>query len=478
MPNKRIHLFTLLLTISGLWSTSASADRITLRTTKTIGETITITLNANVQSTIKWGDESTQEVFFDGTPVDLCLVTDTLTLMTTAPITTLDVADCGLQTLNLTRATAIEALSCADNELQTLSVTSLRKLRSLDCSGNRLTSLALYNCSELKSLNCAGNRLESLSLSGNARLQTLICNENKLQKIDLNKQTGLRFLWIQDNELTQLDISRNPELRTLLASDNELNRLTVDKAENMQELWIDRNDFDSLNIKPMTNIVRLSADRNRLRQITYYHYYKRNLKYCYLQENALAYNSFPAVYDKSAGEVKIHNALVPQAPIELPDHIFMGENLDISALVKNCAGNTSINPVFVWKKSGTDETLTENTDYKRTGKGKYTFLTAPGFVYAVITAPEFPGFELTTGIVNVADPTGIRPTATDNDLQLNASAGTLTVRTTRTMQLTICTVGGSVIAGGTYPGGTHQWSLQPGIYVVNGKKITMPSHNL
>ena len=127
---------------------------ITLTTTKSVGESINLTAEAN-------GD-----VVIDGAVFFLQIMSNREYTLTSQTITIRG---------------DITKLICSSDQLNSLNISQTRSLSSIDCSKNDLTNLDLSSCTSLTSLACSRNKLESLDLSACTRLESLECFRNKIR---------------------------------------------------------------------------------------------------------------------------------------------------------------------------------------------------------------------------------------------------------------------------------------------------------
>ena len=72
----------------------------------------------------------------------------------------------------------VTLLVCADNQLTSLNVSGCSTLTRLDCSYNQLTSLNVSGCTALELLYCNDNKLTNLNISGCTRLMVIDCFSN------------------------------------------------------------------------------------------------------------------------------------------------------------------------------------------------------------------------------------------------------------------------------------------------------------
>lgn len=84
----------------------------------------------------------------------------------------LDIANCGITSIDTTKCSTLLELHCDQNQLTSLDVSKNAMLKWLSCSGNQLTSLDLSKNTELEWLNCRNNKF-SVSVMDKIRNDSL-----------------------------------------------------------------------------------------------------------------------------------------------------------------------------------------------------------------------------------------------------------------------------------------------------------------
>ena len=227
----RIWLFVLLGTL--LASTSLLAEGvITMTTSKAVGETISLRIEANGDVTIDGVKESART---DGGSRDYTLTSQTVTIR--GDVTELD---------------------CYWNQLTSLDVSNNTALTTLLCYYGSLTSLNVSGCTALTTLLCYGNLLTSLNVSGCTALTTLNCQRNHLTSLDVSSCTALTKLDCYWNQLTSLDVSKNVALTELICCLNLLKELNISGCNNLN--WLDCH-INLIKGTEMANLVNSLPDR-------------------------------------------------------------------------------------------------------------------------------------------------------------------------------------------------------------------------
>jgi hypothetical protein len=86
--------------------------------------------------------------------------------------------------------TSLSSLDVGNNNLVTLDLTSNTSLTTVDCSNNNLTSLTLFGLDNLVTLYCNNNALTCLDLHTNTALTTVFCGANNLTSLNLKNGTN------------------------------------------------------------------------------------------------------------------------------------------------------------------------------------------------------------------------------------------------------------------------------------------------
>lgn len=460
----------LLLGVAG----PAGADTVGLRTTKVVGQTLTLALNNGVEAVLDWGDGNTSEIVFTGFLQEIPVLGDSLQIKTTNAVTSLYCAGNELVTLNLTSARSLEMLVCNDNALTRLDLYSNRSLTAVNCQRNALTYLRVRYCTGLESLNCAQNPLGALDLGRSlTALTSLICAENGLETLDVSGLTALEVLWCQNNKLEKLNLTKNVALQQLYAFSNRLAQLDLSALTELEELYVDDNQLETLDVSSLVKLKTISVDRNRLTSLNTTVRNRNALLHFYAHNNNLAYNSFPTVYSTAGGgrDMLDKYCVAPQNELPLVPAVSVGEALDLSALINKNAWGTTVAHVLVWKQAESGAELALDEDVSLTKKGIYTFLKPVGDVYAEITAPTYPGLTLRTSAVKVmtdATPVG---TVQADVCRITTEQGALVVTADAPLRVTAVAADGRLVVNQMVPQGVCRWNLPAGVYMVNGRKV-------
>lgn len=154
---------------------SDTKEKIVMRTLIPNGETITMKVSGNGEikatgingpielNTNKTYTLSAQDITLEG------------------EITSLEVPNCNLITLNTRRAKHLETLDCSNNPLKRINLSQNTALKSLACAATQLAVLDIDNNTALETLDCSNNALKKLDVGTNVKLQKLFCNTNQIR---------------------------------------------------------------------------------------------------------------------------------------------------------------------------------------------------------------------------------------------------------------------------------------------------------
>ena len=269
----RIWLFVLLGTL--LASSSLLAEGvITMTTSKAVGETIELRIEANGNVTIEGAQETGQAdslgrksytikssaITIRGDMTTLWCYENQLTSLDVSGCSTLTMLDCSwnqLTSLDVSQNTALTSLDCWSNELTSLDVSQNTALTSLGCGSNELTSLDVSQNTALTTLFCPYNQLTSLDVSQNTALTSLSCWKNQLTSLNVSGCSALTMLWCSENQLTSLDVSNHIALTTLQCSKNLLRKIDLSGCTSIRFLTCDRNQIKA---PEMANLVNSLPD--------------------------------------------------------------------------------------------------------------------------------------------------------------------------------------------------------------------------
>ena len=139
---------------SQLTSTSLLAEGvITMTTSKAVGETIGLYIEANGNIAIEGAQEAGQASAYGSK--DYTIKSQVVVIR--GDVKSLNCGESELTSLNLSQNTALTSLECSYNQLTSLDVSKNTALTKLDCCCNQLTSLNISKCARLEVLFCFSN---------------------------------------------------------------------------------------------------------------------------------------------------------------------------------------------------------------------------------------------------------------------------------------------------------------------------------
>lgn len=450
---------------------TVSADVVVMKTSKPVGETLTLALNADLRATLAWGDEEGETLVFDGNPVELEIKSESLTITSVSgEITRLYVPSAGLVSLDTSGAPSLSVLMCSDNSLASLSLTRNTLLRDLDCSDNNLTGLALNSNRSLESVDCSGNSITSLTYgaAGVTGLHTLICSGNSIDTLRYQTNlVSLRNLWASGNSLGGLNLSRAPQLRSVVVPGNALTKLDLPSSPVFTDLWAEHNRLSSVDLSGVVASLRaVSLNDNSLSTITWTDR-AANLTDFYAHGNRLFFSSFPVLTGTD-----IHYTLMPQSPYPLAPEFIIGERYNLKdQLSVNGYGMAPVGLLLKLRNASGDELVkSADGDYVLTN-GNWTFKTAQTGAYITAEASyAYPGVSLVTAPFDIVTTSGIGGAVAPSGISVSTGSGILSVTCPVPSEVRVVSAGGVTVVRETVGSGTRTWHLPAGLYVVNGRK--------
>ena len=225
--------------------------QISFTTTKTVGETIKLGINAaSADQTDVWIDLNNNSVKDDGEAVS------------SAGILSLTEYILGAQKITLYGK--VSEFNCGSNQLSSLDVSENEHLRNLRCNDNSLSSLDVSKNTNLTTLYCSSNQLSTLNISKNIKLTDLLCSSNQLSTLDIGENIKLQYFNCAINLIANLDFSQNPDLTRLSCDNNQLKSLILDQKTKLISLSCEDNQLISLNVANGNNVnfSQLNATNN------------------------------------------------------------------------------------------------------------------------------------------------------------------------------------------------------------------------
>lgn len=467
-----------LLIASALFLTGAarlSADEVKLTTALSVGESMNIALNADLNATLTWGNGETQTLNGDGHIVSLEVKDANLTITSTnGKITALYVQGNKLTALNVIGAPNLVTLLAADNEIEELALTKQDKLTTLDLQGNLLDALNLSYSPSLTDLNVGDNTLQGaaatvLKLASGVRPTHYVASENVLTSAASSTiLSQARTVWVDHNQLTTLNLGSCGYLRSVDASNNGITRVTLPNMEHLTDFAMAGNKLTTLDFSKGTGaFAYVDLAHNDLGTITW-DTGSKQVKYAYLNDNALCPSQLPTTRSMKDANV------ADQANFDLGlTEVALNTAIDLSDFIqKNGWGVNIASSCKLSLTNAAGETLTEGTDYTYKTR-KLTLLTDQAGVQIHITnSSHYSGVTFTSTAFTADSPTeGINDVTADDAITLTVGHGTITAHCATATPLTIVSAAGQTLVKTVATAGSHTWSVAPGVYVVNGHKV-------
>ena len=171
-----------------------------------------------------------------------------------------------LTTLDLSTAVSLQELSAHFNVLTDLDVSNSPNLIDVTAYNNALTTINLNGAASLQSISLSANQLSYLDVSNNPNLQFVNCSQNQLAGINLNGLNVLATLEVNDNLLQNIDISSNVNLQNLDGELNQLSALDITNNIYLETLTINENQFTNIDVilNNTSSITTLYAQNNQI----------------------------------------------------------------------------------------------------------------------------------------------------------------------------------------------------------------------
>lgn len=409
--------YKLLLAGLLLGSLHMQAADITVTTSKAVGQTFTLAINAGVNATVTWADGSTDTFFSHATPVDLTLKSQTFKLSSpsNSNITAIYAPDNGITAIDLSALRPVlQRLYLAGNELTELNLGNYLQLTEVDVQGNKLTSLSLRG-NQLTYLNCANNQLAELDQRVSNALVTLCCANNQLTELPrINNMNALQTLFCQNNKIANLTLSGSTGLETIVASGNGATSFRSNGKSKLRDVWMGHNQLSTLNLSRAVAITSLVVNDNLLDSISWGGAKDSLFAYGCLSGNKLYFSSMPTIYNPTRRNYTISgHDMGPQQPFFIAETVNAGEQQDWRMFLTRNAWGANINPQITVTDI-TGKVLTAGTDYTASSN-RFTFKTPMTGVQLHVTSRYYPDITLVSQPFDVVDPAGIANVSTDGN---------------------------------------------------------------
>lgn len=127
---------------------------------------------------------------------------------------------------------------------EVLEVEDLKQIRNLNCSSYMIANTkGVEKLTNLTTLNLSNNNITTINLEKNLELESLEIKNNLLKKINVSRNINLLNLDLSDNKIKQIFLANNILLKKLDLSNNQLTQLDIKGNLNLSELSIKGNSF-------------------------------------------------------------------------------------------------------------------------------------------------------------------------------------------------------------------------------------------
>lgn len=154
---------------------------IVFKTSKAVGETITLGFNGSEIQNISIDGAKAEDVTVNHSWRIFKLKLTSQTVTVKGDITVFDCRNNGITEIALTKDLRLYDFNCNDNDLTSLDVSGLTELEYLSCVSNKLTSLDVSGLEKLEILACSSNKLTSLNIEGCESLYYVECYRNSIK---------------------------------------------------------------------------------------------------------------------------------------------------------------------------------------------------------------------------------------------------------------------------------------------------------
>ncbi len=253
--------------------TASPKVKMTLVTTKSVGEQIKLVTraNANDQNSV-WIDlnnngtkDANEEITNFTDTVSYTIGAQTINIY--GKVTEFDCEKNDLTVLKVDQNEYLTYLACRENQITQLDVKLNKKLKTLYCLRNPLQQLDVTQNIELIDLNCRYTQLQQLDVSKNKKLKILDCSYTSLGRLDVSNNKQLRGIYCKEIGLKELDVTQNKELEELECYGNYINNLNLKNNTKLKILGCYKNSLKNLDVTSNKNLIDLSCGENPLTKL-------------------------------------------------------------------------------------------------------------------------------------------------------------------------------------------------------------------
>ncbi len=178
-------LISLFILFAGLtpYGIFAQTSTITLKTSKSVGDKVTLIISA--EGDVKISGVSNPNDYRNASKVAYTITEQTISIE--GNITKLECSDNKISSLTLSNCVVLNELKCHGNDITSLDVSGSPELEWLKCNNNQLSSLNASNCKKLEAIFCYDNLLPSINIAGCTKLTKLGCELNQIKDQEMDK---------------------------------------------------------------------------------------------------------------------------------------------------------------------------------------------------------------------------------------------------------------------------------------------------
>ncbi len=151
-------------------------------------------------------------------------------------LTSLDIEDNSLTSLDISNNTALEFLFAQDNQIASIDFSQNVALTRIDIRNNPISALDVSSNNLITRLECNGTNITALDVTNLTQLDYFDANNLSLTTIDLSQNIVLRSLRLMNTTLTSIDVSANPNLETLWINGSPISSLDLTNNTSLKSL--------------------------------------------------------------------------------------------------------------------------------------------------------------------------------------------------------------------------------------------------
>ncbi len=157
----------------------------------------------------------------------------------------------------------IEQLSCRNQEIEdTSGISHLVSMTTLDLQNNNISSIDITSNDKLEYLDISNNQLTELDISSNYKLNTLILSNNSISAIDLSKNPLLQTVYLSSNNITSIDLANNSEIVNLKLTSNQIASIDLSNNTSITDIDLSKNHLKSIDLSSNTQLQEIELADN------------------------------------------------------------------------------------------------------------------------------------------------------------------------------------------------------------------------